>query len=91
VVSDGDRAHLRHVAIDHRRQGTGRGRMLVDALIAAVLCTQPVCRSLTVTAHPENEIALSLYRSAGFRATGAMAGIEPVLTLDLTVAGQTLA
>lgn len=37
-----------------------------------------------VTGHPENEIALSLYRSAGFRRTGAFAGVEPVLSLELT-------
>jgi ribosomal protein S18 acetylase RimI-like enzyme len=84
VASEGDRAHLLHVAIDHRRQGEGLGRMLVDAVVAAVRFIEPTCRSVYVTAHPENEIALSLYLSAGFRRTGAMSGIEPVLTLDLT-------
>jgi ribosomal protein S18 acetylase RimI-like enzyme len=84
VVSEGDVAQLRHFAIDHRRQGEGLGRMLVDAAVAAVSSTQPMCRSVIVTAHPENEIALSLYRSAGFRPTGAVSGIEPVLALDLT-------
>jgi len=58
--------------------------MLVDALVAAVGRTQPMCRSVIVTTHPENEIALSLYLSAGFCRTGAMSGIEPVLALDLT-------
>jgi ribosomal protein S18 acetylase RimI-like enzyme len=84
VVSEGDTVHLRHLAIDCRRQGEGLGRMLVDAVIAAIRRDQPMCRFVNVTAHPENEIALSLYLSAGFRRTGAMSGIEPVLALDLT-------
>jgi ribosomal protein S18 acetylase RimI-like enzyme len=84
VAVEGDRAHLRHVAVDHRRQGRGLGRELVDALVAAIRRTQPGCRSVVVTAHPDNEVALALYESAGFRRTGAVDGIEPVLTLDLT-------
>lgn len=84
VASEGDHAHLRHFAIDHRRQGQGLGRVMLDAVIAAVCASQPTCRYLEVTTHPENEIALSLYQSAGFRQTGAFSGIEPVLTLDLT-------
>ena len=83
VASAGDRAQLRHVAIDHRRQGEGLGRRMVDALVATIGRTQPTCCSVIVTTHPENEAALSLYLSAGFRRTGAMSGIEPVLRLDL--------
>ena len=33
---------------------------------------------------PENQIALSLYLSAGFSRTGEYSGIEPELSLDLT-------
>ena len=84
VASQGDDAHLRHFAIDHRRQGEGLGRMLLDAVVAAISRTQPMCRSVIVTAHPENETALSLYLSAGFHRTGAFSGVEPVLSLDLT-------
>ena len=84
VASEDTQAELRHVAIDHRRQGEGLGRKLVEAVIDAIVRTQPMCRSVNVGAHPENEIALSLYRSAGFRDTGRMSGIEPELTLDLS-------
>ena len=84
VAAAEDEAHLRHFAIDHRRQGEGLGRMLLDAVVAAICLDQPMCRSVLVTAHPENEIALSLYLSAGFRRTGAFSGIEPVLSLDLS-------
>ena len=84
VASHDDRAHLRHVAIDHRRQGEGLGRMLVDAVVAAISRSRPACRTVEVTAHPENEPALALYSSAGFRRTGAFSGIEPVMALDLT-------
>ena len=84
VASEDDHADLRHFAIDHRRQGQGLGRRLLDTVIAAISLSQPKCRSVIVTAHPDNEIALSLYLSAGFRRTGASSGIEPVLSLDLT-------
>jgi ribosomal protein S18 acetylase RimI-like enzyme len=83
VASKADDVHLRHFAIDHRRQGEGLGRMMLGSVIAAISLSQPTCRSVIVTAHPENEIALSLYLSAGFRRTGAFSGIEPVLSLDL--------
>ena len=81
--ADGDRAQLRHVAVDHRRQGEGLGRKLVDAVVDATRRAHPACRTVVVTAHPENDVALSLYAAAGFRRTGAMSGIEPVLELDL--------
>ena len=84
VVSEGDHAHLRHFAIDHRRQGEGLGRMLLDALVASISLRQPRYRSVIVTAHPENEAALSLYQSAGFHRTGAFVDAEPVLALDLS-------
>jgi diamine N-acetyltransferase len=84
VAVEGDRAHLRHVAVEHRRQGQGLGRKLVDALVAAIRRSHPACRTVVVTAHPDNEIALALYDSAGFRRTGTFDGIEPVLTLDVT-------
>lgn len=57
--------------------------MMLDAVVAAISRDEPMCRSVMVTTHPENEIALSLYLSAGFRRTGALSGIEPVLALDL--------
>jgi diamine N-acetyltransferase len=83
VAWDGNRAQLRHFAVDHRRQGQGVGRRLLDATVAAIRDAQPTCQQVQVTTHPENHIALSLYESAGFRKTGAFAGIEPVLVLDL--------
>ena len=83
VASEADRVHLRHFAIDHRRQGRGLGRLLLDQVIAAIRRSQTSCRAVQVTTHPENEAALRLYRSAGFRDTGEVVGIEPVLVLDL--------
>lgn len=84
VAWQGYEAHLRHVAIDHRQQGQGLGRKLVEAVLAAISRNMTGCRSVIVTTHPQNEVALSLYESAGFRRTGAKVGIEPVLALDLT-------
>ncbi len=83
VALDGVRAHLRHVAIDHRRQGEGFGRLLVEAVVASIPAAHPTCRSVLVTAHPHNDVALSLYGSVGFQRTGERSGIEPVLALDL--------
>lgn len=83
VVSEPDRAQLRHFAVDHRWQGRGHGRSMLEAVIAAIREEHAACRSVQVTTHPENGPALSLYESAGFRRTGAFAGIEPVLVLEL--------
>jgi diamine N-acetyltransferase len=83
VASDGEHAYLRHVAIDYRRQGAGLGRKMIVGVVAEVARAQPRCRGVFVTTHPENEVALSLYASLGFRPTGAIVGIEPVLKLDI--------
>jgi ribosomal protein S18 acetylase RimI-like enzyme len=83
IASGPGRAQLRHVAIDHRRQGEGLGRRFVDALVATISRTQPSCRSVVVTTHPDNQVALSLYLTAGFHRTGVMSGIEPLLELDI--------
>lgn len=83
VASESARAHVRHFAIDHRRQGEGLGRLMLDEVIKAIRKSQPACRAVQVTTHPENEAALALYRSAGFRDTGDVAGIEPVLVFDI--------
>jgi ribosomal protein S18 acetylase RimI-like enzyme len=84
IASSPERAQLRHVAIDHRRQGEGLGRRFVDELVAIISRAQPSYRSVVVTTHPDNQVALSLYSAVGFRRTGAVSGIEPVLALDLT-------
>lgn len=83
VASEGKRAHLRHFAIDHRRQGQGLGRKMLEAVVAEVRQVQPTCRSVLVATHPQNENALSLYLSGGFHRTGDFRGVEPVLVLDL--------
>src|SRR3954447_9397227 len=54
VASEGDHAHLRHFAIDHRRQGEGLGRRMLDAVVAVIKAAQPTCRFAQVTTHPEN-------------------------------------
>lgn len=83
VASASDRAHLRHFAIDHRRQGEGLGRLMLDEVVAAIRRSQPACSHVQVTTHPANAAALALYRSAGFRDTGDSVGIEPVLLLEI--------
>ena len=88
LVSQGDLAHLRHFAIDYRRQGEGLGRLMLDAVVTAIKGSHPTCHYVQVTAHPENEIALSLYESSGFRRTGALSGIEPVLVLAINDPGR---
>ena len=83
VASEPDRAHVRHFAIHRNRQGKGVGRSMLDAVIAEVRASDRSCRSLQVTTHPDNRVALRLYEAAGFRRTGERSGIEPVLVLDL--------
>jgi len=83
IAQESDQAHLRHFAIDHQWQGQGLGRLMLDAAIAAVRDSQPPCRQMQVTTHPDNDVALTLYQTAGFTKTGELSGIEPVLVLDL--------
>ena len=83
LVASGDEVRLRHMAVDHRRQRTGVGRRVVGEVIALILRDPAGWRSIVVTTHPDNRVALALYESVGFARTGAFEGIEPVLTLDL--------
>jgi len=53
--------------IDHRHQGRGLGRLLIDSTIDWVATFRPRPSRLRVATFPENERALILYRTAGFQ------------------------
>jgi diamine N-acetyltransferase len=74
---------LFHFFIDERYQGRGYGRAALTALISWVTRRHSACRSLQLTAHPENYVAQRLYRGLGFTPTGDERGGESVYRLAL--------
>lgn len=68
--------------IDLHHQGKGYGRAAVKALVEEIR-QLPGCDKIIISAAPENEAALSLYRSEGFVDTGAFIDDEVVLCLTL--------
>lgn len=83
-VDPADDSHwLGGLVIDHERQGRGLGRATVHAMLAlweqepALSGTPYTQASLSVD--PDNETALSLYRSLGFAETGEMSDDELVM------------
>jgi diamine N-acetyltransferase len=87
LAAEPEHADLRwifHFFIDERFQGRGYGREALAALMSQVKVSQPVCRSLQLTVHPENHVAQRLYLGMGFMPTGAELDGEPVYRLALS-------
>jgi diamine N-acetyltransferase len=87
LAAEPERADLRwifHFFIDERFQGRGYGREALAAFISQVKVSQPVCRSLQLTVHPENHVAQRLYLGMRFTPTGAELDGEPVYYLALS-------
>jgi diamine N-acetyltransferase len=69
--------------IDLQHQGKGYGRAAVKALVEEIR-QLPGCDKIIISAAPENEAALALYRSEGFVDTGTFIDDEVVLCLTLS-------
>ena len=67
--------------VDSRFQGRGAGRAAMVAIMEE-LRGRPDFRVLRISYEPDNERAASLYRSLGFRETGAIIEGEVVLELE---------
>ncbi len=74
---------LYHFFIDQRYQGRGYGALALQRLIAFIRATQPSCRAIQLTVHPENQRAQRLYARAGFRETGDPLDGDLRFTLEL--------
>jgi diamine N-acetyltransferase len=68
--------------IDARYQGEGLGRELLSATLDWICTFSPKVDRVRISTIPENEIALRLYRSAGFEEAGIENG-EVALYRDL--------
>jgi diamine N-acetyltransferase len=87
VHSEGS-CQIRHFAIDVRHQNRGFGRLAMSAIIEYVQASRPLCSTMVVTFHPENDPARRLYLGAGFAPTGVQGNGEPVCTLILQRSGR---
>ncbi|HET9945384.1 MAG TPA: N-acetyltransferase [Actinomycetes bacterium] len=68
------------IVVDHRHQGRGLGRAVLDALVAHVRA-QPQPGIVVLTVHDDNERARGLYRRYGFEETGDLLDDELVMVL----------
>lgn len=68
----GDEAELLTICVDPRAQGAGRGRAMLNRLIAEAQARGAAAMFLEVAA--DNAAALALYNAAGFVQTGRRAG-----------------
>jgi diamine N-acetyltransferase len=70
-----------HFFIDRHYQGQGYGKKALHLFLQIIKDHHPLCQSIQLTVHPENQRAQHLYTSAGFRPTGATLEGEPVYRL----------
>ena len=68
------------IVVDHRHQGRGLGRAVLDALVSHVR-TQSRPGTVVLTVHDDNEVARGLYRRYGFVETGDVIDGELVMVL----------
>lgn len=79
----GSTCEIVHLLIDRSRQREGFGKATLQAIVRHVISEMPRVNELKLTAHPRNEPAHALYRSAGFGATGEHRDREPIWKLKL--------
>ena len=65
IIKEDQRLHMARIILSPAHRGQGLGRNLVAKMVEAGHSKNPKCLSLNV--HPENEKAISLYASLGFR------------------------
>lgn len=67
-----------HFFIDQYHQGQGYGKEAIRLFLQFIMNHHPQCRSVQLTVHPENALALHLYTDVGFVPTDATLSGEPV-------------
>ncbi len=73
--------------IDFRYQGMGYGRQALQEVVG-LLSQKADCREIYTTVMPENHIARTLYRSAGFQDTGDIEDGEVVMRFPVAETAQ---
>lgn len=70
IIPEQPTALIVRLLIDARFQRLGHGRALVAAIIDWIAALEPRPARMRISAKPENEVALNLYRSFGFEDDG---------------------
>ena len=78
-----DEIWLYHFFIDQAFQHQGHGSTILTALCTFVQNTYPSIKQLSLTVHPENQVAQRLYLRFGFQASGEYRDNEPIYQLYL--------
>jgi diamine N-acetyltransferase len=73
-----DNYWLFHFFIDAAYQSQGYGKQALLLFLDFLKRQYPGCRSVSLSVHPENVLALRLYTSVGFQRTGNTLDGEPI-------------
>ena len=76
-----------HLVIDRDQQRRGYGRAALQAIVSLAERTQG-CERLSLTVHPENSVAIALYRSQGFVDDGVAEDGDLRMLADISVFGS---
>ncbi len=85
VYRDADTSHcfLTGFLIDKAYQGRGYGRAFLQSFLANLRRQEPAYREVLLTVHPDNHVALHLYKCFGFSETGQLIEEEAEMRLRL--------
>ena len=85
VYRNGDTSHcfLTGFFIDKAHQGRGYGRAFLQYFLANLRRQAPFYRQVLLTVHPNNHVAIHLYKSFGFSETGQLIEDEAEMCLLL--------
>lgn len=85
VYRDADTSHcfLTGLFIDKASQGRGYGRAFLHSFLEGLRRQVPYYQEVLLTVHPDNHVALHLYRSLGFTPTGQQLEGETEMRLRL--------
>ncbi len=83
ITHQANRCEIFHLVIDRQHQGQGLGKAAVLRVVEYISAAWPTVETITLTVHPENQVATMVYLACGFVATGELRDAEPVMKLSI--------
>lgn len=83
LASSRNRCEILHLVIDRDQQGKGLGTASVHLLVDYIRKSWAEVETVSLTVHPDNQVAQHIYSACGFVATGELKDSQQVMEMPL--------